>query len=434
MSIFKCALLAMCLATLASCASYSQSFQEVETLLKQGQPQLALSKLDERPPSHADKLLYLMDRAMLQRMSGQYAESNQSFELAKSTIKELDGISLVEEVGALTLNDAVMSYAGEDYEQVAIHLYAALNYIQLGLWDEARVEALQVDQRLKVLGEAQDDDDANVYTEDAFSRYLTGLIYEQGREWSDAMIAYRKAFTAYQKYQHSFGVAVPSFLKLDLLRLSKKMGLKAEHKQYQKLFNIKTTLSAATVQAGEVILLFHHSLAPIKRAQEILVFDDEGIEQRISMPHYQSRPSLVKKVRLTIGDAVVDGVIVDDFDAIARTSLESHRAAMVVRLIARAILKKAAAKKAEQNGGAWAGFLVDAVGILSETADTRSWLTLPKNIYFARWALAAGTYPAKLTLFGQQGQVISNITLADVIIEQGQKTVIEEFWFDSILP
>ncbi|MDQ6989619.1 MAG: hypothetical protein Q9M19_07030 [Mariprofundaceae bacterium] len=421
-------ILILLLAVLSGCASYSQNFQQVETLLLQGKPEQALLEMEKQPKTKADRFLYWVDKAMLQRMAGLYPQSNQSFEAAKAVIEELDGISVVEQVGALTINDAVLSYEGESYEQVAIHVYAALNYIQLGLWDEARVEALQVDVRLKALAKAQDDDDANIYTEDAFSRYLTAFIYEQGGEWSDAMIAYRKAYQAYIKYQKSFAVAVPSFLKHDLLRLSKKMGLDKEYQGYQQQFKLQKPHLTNDAQAGEVVLLFHHALAPIKRAQEIVVYNHEGIALRISMPYYQSRASRVKKVQLHIGKHVVETVLVNDFDAIARASLEQHKPAMIARLIARTMLKKAAAKKAERNNGAFAGFLLNVAGILTETADTRSWLTLPKNIHFARLRLKAGTYPAKLSLIGQQGQVISTITMPDVLIQQRQKTVIEKTW------
>jgi hypothetical protein len=129
------------LVSLSGCASYSNSFQKIEQLLVQQKPEAALLELETNPKSGKDKLLYLLDRAMLQRLNGLYVESNASFEEAKELIESLQGTSLLEEAGTLTLSDSARSYEGEDFEQVSIHIYEALNYMALGLWDEARVEA-----------------------------------------------------------------------------------------------------------------------------------------------------------------------------------------------------------------------------------------------------------------------------------------------------
>jgi len=411
--------LLLLLAVLSGCASYSQGFGKIEVLLSQQKPQEALIEHEKQNVSSKNKLLFLLDEAMLQRMSGNFAESNASFEQAKVWVDKLAALSVVEQAGALTINDSVMSYEGEDYEQIAIHIYSALNYIELGLWDDARVEALQVDERLKKIKEK----DASVSIQDAFALYLTGLIYEHGKEWGDAMISYRQAFGIYQKNK----TPTPLFLQQDLLRLSQYLGLQDEYKSLQKQFGMKSTLSLnALNKKGEVVVLLHQSLAPIKRAENIIVYSDDGFPHRISFPVYQSRPDYLAKARLVVGKKSIETVLIEDFDALARASLESHRAAMTVRLIARAILKEQMSKKAKKNGGALAGFLADAAAFATETADTRSWLTLPKNIHFARLPIIAGDYPARLELLGQQGQIVATFNLGEVHIERGKKTVLEK--------
>ncbi len=411
--------LVVLLAVLSGCASYSQGFQKVETLLSQQKPELALQELEKNPSTGTDKLLYLLDKAMLQRMSGLYEASNITFEQAKALMDKLEATSVTEQLGALTVNDSAMSYEGEDYEQIAVHIYAALNYIELGLWDEARVEALQVDERIKRIKEKRD----GKAVEDPFAHYLMGLIFEHGGEYSDAMIAYRDAYQVYQKYK----LPTPLFLQRDLLRLSKYLDLKQEYQTYAKKFGMKEKYEVAQLQKqGEIILLVHNSLAPIKRAHETLVYSSTGVPLRISLPIYQSRPSYIHQARLVVNDRAVQTVMVDSFDKLARLSLETHRAAMTARLIARALIKKQAAHQAEDKGGALAGFLVDVAGMVTETADTRSWLTLPKNILFARLPLPAGTYPARLELLGANGHVVQVVDLGNIQLKQGKKSVVEK--------
>ncbi|MDX8386938.1 MAG: hypothetical protein R8M46_00185 [Ghiorsea sp.] len=412
-------IICLCLVLISGCASYSSSFQKVEVLLSQQKPKEALAQLELKPQTGKNKLLYLLDKAMLQRMSGLHSQSNETFEQAKTLMEKLSVTSVTEQAAALAINDSMMSYEGEDYEQVAVHLFEALNYINLDLWDEARVEALQVDMRLKII--AQDNDVK--FEEHAFSRYLTGIIYEQGKEWGDAMIAYRKAYQTYQKQKQP----IPLFLKQDLIRLSQEMGLEKEHKEYKKSFAMDDGVSAYDLsKQGEVMVLLHQSLAPIKRSSSIFVSGAKKIEYRISLPIYQSRPTYVSSAVLTVGDKSAKAVVVNDFDHEARKSLARATPAMTARLLARAIVKKTAAKTAEKSNGNLAGLLVDVAGMVTETADTRSWLTLPKNIHFARLPIQAGTYPAKLTLLGKSGAVVRTINLGQLDVKNGKKVVLEQ--------
>ena len=140
---------------LTGCANYSSDFQHIEVLLQQQKPQEALLELEQHPVSGKDALLYFLNKAMLERMNGLYVESNASFEQAKEIIESLKGVSIQEQVGSLAINEGTKSYEGEPYEQMAIHIYEAFNYIALGQLDDARVEALQVDLRLQALAQQE---------------------------------------------------------------------------------------------------------------------------------------------------------------------------------------------------------------------------------------------------------------------------------------
>ena len=59
------------------------------------------------------------------------------------------------------------------------------------------------------------------------------------------------------------------------------------------------------------------------------------------------------------------------------------------------------------------GSLVNIFGVATERADTRSWLTLPNNIFFARKYLPPGTYTFS----------------ADIQLRKGTSKKTEEFEF-----
>jgi len=422
--------LCLLLVGFSGCASYSNSFQRVEFLLSQQQPEEALVEVEKRANSSSDKLLYLMDKAMLQRMSGQYEASNTTFEAAKKLGDKLTATSILEQAGAITLNDSIMSYEGEDFERVAVHMYSALNYIALNQWDEARVEALQADFLLQKLREDADKD--TVFAEDAFARYLMGMIYEHGQEWSDAMISYRKALLSYQTRNKS---EVPTFLKYDVLRMATRLGLIDEVSRYKQEFGISPSTSDLSMRdKGEVIVLLHHSLSPIKRDENVFVLGDDGIEHRIAFPVFESRSSPMAYAQLVIGDERINLDKVNDFDVAARESLETHKPAMMARLLARAIVKHNMAEAMRKESGELAGFMMNMAAMATETADTRSWLTLPKDIYLARVALPEGKYPASLQLFGANEMPLAIWPLPEVEVVRGGKYVFEKIWVKSPLP
>jgi len=194
-------------ACLAACATFSDTIQSTERGLAQQQPKAALAAYEKVKPPPQDLVLYLMNKGMLLRMSGDYPESTRTLEEAKGQIQGLRALSLREQALSITVNDATKSFIGEDYERVMVNNYLALNYLERGQLDAARVEALQVDLLLRE--KAQKITLASPYAEDAFARYLAGIVYEDEGEWSDAMISYRKAYEAYKKQLKSFSVAVP---------------------------------------------------------------------------------------------------------------------------------------------------------------------------------------------------------------------------------
>ncbi len=411
---------------LSGCASYSQRFDAVEAQLAAGNPSAALQALEKNHGnSRRDEVLYQLNRALLLRMQGEYRQSNQALEQAKRLIDELDAISVSEQAGSLTVNDTLKSYIGSDFERALLHVYAALNYLQLGLPDEARVEILQLD----VLLNLQADGEGKGYTEDAFARYLSGLVYEQLGEWSDAMIAYRRAYHDYRKYQEYFGVEPPRSLGLALLRMAEHLGLKEELREYRQAFAIaQWTPLPALRSKGEVVLIVGTGLAPSKREESTAILAPEvGVMVRVSLPRYETRPQPVGEVRLLTDAATADAELVEDIDAIAIKTLQEQMPAITARALARAVVKYRAAREAGKRDQGL-GLLVNIAGFISEQADTRSWSTLPQRIYLARRFLPPGRHDVSVRLLGHGGQVLAQKQFTGVTIEAGQKVYLSWRW------
>lgn len=412
---------------LGGCATYSESIREVERQIALNQPQKALEILEKKKPGKADQVLFLLNKGNLLRLAGSYEESNKVLEEAKVLMDELSAVSITEQATSLIVNDSTKSYVGSDFEQVFIHLYKALNYIDLGKLDDARVEAFQVDIKLRLLaGQTKD----AVFTEEALSRYLTGMIYEELAEWSDALIAYRKSYEGFQHYKKKYGVDVPRSLQLALLRLTERQGLKDEMRGFMKEFGIEKWDSVNDLkQKGELVVFLFNGLAPLKQSVEMRqVNPSSGRMVSIAVPKYVSRPQFVRGGQARLGKDVYPLELVEDIDSIARKSLDKQMPAIIARTFARAVIKDNTARQVQKNAGEVAGLIVNIAGAISERADTRSWSTLPSSIYMVRIPVEPGKYQLSLELNRTAGGVVTAFTFPEVEVKAAQKRYMTYHW------
>ncbi|UCZ57079.1 hypothetical protein LGV61_02040 [Desulfurispirillum indicum] len=415
------------------CATYSDSFLMLERSLQAQNPREALQHLERTTPGSRNQVLHLLNRGMLLRMDGEFAQSNRSLEEAKNLMEKLRAVSISEQFGSFVLNDSTMSYVGEEFEQVLVHLYKSLNYLELGEPDSARVEALQVD--IKLLEMAQAGFTGN-YREDALARYITGMVYEIHREYSDALIAYRRSYETYQEYARHFGVAPPGQLRHDLLRMAHRIGYREELERLQQEFGMaEWEPPALTSGHGEVVVILSSGLAPIKREESALIQHSPNRVLRISLPTYEARPRAAHGVRLRTGQPpmMVSAERAHDINAVALNTLQAKMGAITARAIARMVAKDQTVKEVQEQAGPLAGFIANIASIATETADTRSWLTLPQEIHMVRLSLPAGEHELQLEILGAFGQVVDSLRLESVTVEAGGIAVLSPHWIPSHL-
>ena len=426
---------------LGGCATYSGSFRVVERDLAAQKYDAALSDVEKESKSAKDRVLYLLNKGMILRMKRDFVGSNVAFEAAKTEMDRLYAASVTENALSVMVNDSMVSYSGDNYERVLLHLYMALNYLELGQPDSARVEALQVDDDLREFAEKHP---GTKFSEDAFTLYLTGMIYEDRGEWSDAMISYRSAYKAYKRESADFTGAMPSMLKNDLLRMAKQQGLTDELHKYETEFSadLQNDKSVDPDQ-GELVFILNNGLAPVKHERAMTLFDpNSGTVVRIALPYYHSQNNNVVAARITVNDKQATTELTENIDAVAKKNLAAHMPAIIARSVARAVVKAEAVKKAREvamnssnngnNDNALFGMLgalaLQVAAVATEQADTRSWLTLPSNIQMARLSLPPGSYSVKVELLGSDRLVVATQNTPELVIKKAHKTFLTQHW------
>lgn len=401
------------------------------------------SVVEKHASSYGGKsaVLYDLDRAITLHLAGRYEESNSHLHRAEDRIDDLFTKSLTGQVGAMLTNDNTLPYEGEDFEKVMLNIFSALNYIFMGRIDSALVEIRKVTHKLTLYNDRYEK--KSVYKDDAFARYLSGILFEARGELNDALVSYRKAHEAYQQYAKDFKTPRPPGLSGDILRLAEALGATDIVEQYQKEFPDTTWTPYRTLEKkSELILISQNGLAPIKEDffVDVPLPDRVGFYPfRVAFPKFVARPNSVaySEIHVTAdGRAVASRrtVVAEDVTAIARKDLEDRIGRIQAKAFARAIAKYGAGKIVEKQARASNNTAAEVLVVLgtrvyafvSEQADKRSWRTLPGQFQMARLELPPGEYSVVIETYSHSGGLIERKHQESITLKPGEKQFLNQ--------
>ena len=411
-------LAALVVLNLQGCATSAQKSSGMRNALATGQFDKALAEVEKEAGS--DDVMVNMNLGMLRRLNGDYKGSNAAFEKAKNQIEALYSTSISEQAGAVMVNDETISFEGDRYEQVLVHAYMAMNFIDMGDLDSARVEILQADVKMMEWGETPE--------EDPFMRYLAGIVFEALGDDDDALVSYRKAVKVYQKTRDRQGFGVPVQVREAYFRMLARNGLRNELSTAKKEFGMTNWQRPDTRGQGELVMILNNGLSPQRHQKAFQTWSTEmSMNIRIAVPDYPQPPRYVPRVKMSVNGQNALLETVENIDGLARASLSDDMPVITARAIARAVVKKKSEKEAGERSGGLAQLAMLVVNTATEIADTRCWNTLPQEIQLARAWLPEGQYPVTFEVIAEGGRVVDRFT-RKVTIKAGRKTIIIDHW------
>jgi len=111
---------------------------------------LEANKMVSKNQNNKDTIIWELEQGAVLRGAGKYEDSNKAFDQAQNRIDKYAQearVKLGNEAGALLSNQANLPYEGRSYDGIMLNTYKALNYLQLGDPDKARVELIRAYQR-----------------------------------------------------------------------------------------------------------------------------------------------------------------------------------------------------------------------------------------------------------------------------------------------
>lgn len=385
---------------------YPMRAEAYKQSLNTGMIQPALEQTKKQLSSR-DRLLALLEQGRLAQLAEDYSQSKQSFEAAINLLDKIDEratISLSNTANqgtSLVSNDNVIPYESNIYEEIFLHHFQAINYLALGDKEGAQVEMRRA-QRLQDKKSDEPSDNSTLSTaavseyqsrfdtmnnlaqrvtssrQNAYSFYLSGVLYESKNKLDDAFI----------DYKHALAIAPDNaFLQQDVLRLATKL------KRDDELKGLKPSIKATPSKAndGTVVVLYEEGFVPAKK-EIFLPFPWPESWYVLAFPYYGDNWQSPEPLSISNGllATAVNTQVVTDSQALAARALKDNLVPMLVRQTLRAQTKHKMQQQANDQGGAILGLLVGAYNIISENADLRSWLTLPRFAHIARFNLAEG--------------------------------------------
>jgi uncharacterized protein len=421
--ILSLAIVLLMLSGCGSMRSYDKELTQTMGMASSGRPEQALLELEKNNTAENKDLLYYEEKGQLLNILGRFGESRDTWLMADEKIKiweaevKADPNKVIGDVGSFILNDKTRRYDGQDFEKVMLSTKLALNHLQLGDFDAARIEIKKTHEReaiiadlrsrefekleerqkeKKVTTEAKDLKGYPVETlndpevtslknsyQSAFSHYLAGFVYEALGEPSLAAPGYRTAI----ELRPDIKWLEDGLANLD----SRKHGIKRN--ETDVLFVVETGSIPARQSISFPVPV------PTTRGVSAVPFSFPVIrpDRTVFLPN---QLKIDNQQPISIYDTT-------NLSAMALRALKDDMPGIILRATIRAITKTAAQEVAgDQHPLLQLAVVVG--GVITESADERGWRTLPSHMLIGRAVLPAGLHTINIsTPYGPQSATVN---------------------------
>lgn len=359
-----------------------------------GDHQRAVNLLSEERVRSRNRLLALMEQGSIWHEAGEYRKSSDALLKAAAFVDAKDFHSISENAAALTTNDWARTYRGESAEKLWIHAYQIMNFLLLGEYESAAVEARRA---LEVLEQSSE------LESDYATRALLGLAFDAVNLPDHALIEYRKLYTLLPEN---------TLIQNLVAHSAREAGIHLEDE-------LLKVVEVTPADYAELIVFVANGQIPQKLSGNILVDPDH----RISFPVYAQNQYSPPRLSISINSQserspTINSIVVTDMGDVARTALAARGARIAASHVARSIAKDAVVHAARHESETAAAAL-QIVFFLLEEADTRAWATLPAHLSIVRIPLPAGTHTVHLSDLNNISS--TPIVLSDLEAKPGSK-------------
>jgi len=415
-------------ATVTACSSfsagnlfshYSAQNNTVYTAVESGQYQDASDAL---PDFIAGDILDNMEKGRVSLLNQAYVDSKSYFQSSEHAVRAQQEQAVISigagasSIGSLAVNDNVNNYYPADYELGFLHLYLALDYLNEHSLEGALVEirkANQVQEKAKkereaalesaeqemkkdglspnlgsILSQYPDAGEQLQAVQNGYLLFLSALLYEASGELNNAYVDYRRSLAVM-----SDNVEIIN----GTIRVAKKLGMRDDLRKLVSQYGEGRSL---TKGKGRVIVIDEQGIVFAKQAwkQSLPIYTDDKLALfTMSLPYYPNKiPSPFATLKINNKSMLKSKLV--DVNLMAQQDLTERMPTLLLRQALRIVAKEQIRKEAAKEDDV-GSFLLNVWNVLTEQPDTRSWQTLPAEVYSSSDIVEPGKYTLR---FGAQ--------------------------------
>jgi hypothetical protein len=399
------------------CRTYEQHSRAMRTAYAAGQFPTALQAAKSLgKPGSKDFLLSGLEQATILRANGQIGESSLGFEQAADVLEKYADEAKTKvgrEGAALLTNQANLPYRGRAYDAIMLHVYQALNHIQSGDLQAARVDLVRAYEKQKdavyesqkriekakeeVAAQAEKEQIAKSQQDPTFQASVT------------SQYAGMDALQVYADYVNPFAVYLDGLFFLsqatdasDLDRARRSLERAASFAPANEAIRKDLEIAAAGVSGAAlepaVYVIFETGRAPCR---EQIRIDIPILIANVSyvgaaFPRLVFEDDYVPYLKVVSAGGTKTTQLVANLDSVVAHDFKNELPVIITKTVAATVIKAAAgyavnraAENAGGDAGMWAARLATAaLQATVNIADLRTWTTLPKQLQVCRLPLS----------------------------------------------
>lgn len=398
---------------LSGCATYQDDSQALRQAWEAGNVALANTEAQQGVKQNdnvTNGLVWELEAGSTARAVPAIAQSEVNFAKADEIFAywaDKPGTLLGYEFSAMMVNQAQLPYRGTAYDGIMLGTYRALNALQSGKPDDARVMLNRVLQRQR---EAVDRYAAAIKAvEEAKAKDKENQAFIKQTEKDPAFTSQISQVTkpletlpAYAPFVNPFSVWLDG-----IYFLYKSTGPSDTERAIKSLERVgamtKPELVAADVELAKTgkgadtpvtYVVFETGIAPWRIQHRIdvptIIITPDVPYVGVAIPALSFHPNAAKTLKVTAGGACAETQTLCDMDAVIGQEFKQALPAIIAKTLLSAAAKASAQyglRVASQNAGNW-GALIQIAGVVYQVAvnnaDLRTWSTLPKQFQVLR--------------------------------------------------
>jgi hypothetical protein len=439
----KTLLIISVLTLLASCATTSAAFNEMDSAVSKADFEAAINVIVKgqarsRPIYNEKNAISLfLDKGLLEHYAGNYAASIADLQNAERLIEEAYTRSITQNFLSFIVNDNTKEYPGEDFEDIYINVFNAINYYKMGNIEGALVEIRKLSMssgKLDMLARRHEYRDPNTgaslsesaqretgvsqmpevqasnFSNSALARFLGAIFYQADGNIDSARIEFAQIHRAFAANRNIYRNPVP-----------------------------RAVTEAQNVPAGlaRLNIISFTGLSPIKEEKYVMHFLPfrHPVLSIVSLrlPVLVRRPSMITRIEVIVeGEGRFEMELLEDISAVIEETFKNRYSSILLKSYIRTILKYVtadiAAMETIRQRGELAGLLVAIAARtaleISESADIRMSRFLPDKAYIGGINLDPGTYSVIINYY-HGNSIISREEHESVTVNSGAVNLLQ---------